>query len=311
VVRVLQKGDDGMKCFYHDDLDGRCAAFWVHQNAGVHVEPDGQTRIEFLPINYKDPFPMGSIQYGEQVWIVDYSIQPDEMRTLLSITDDVTWIDHHKTAIEKYADFDLAIRGVRHDGIAACVLTFVYLHHMTARGNGDISPFDKSMLSSKPVVPMFTLYIGDRDVWEWKYGEETRNFYAGFMLEDTTPQSDMWGKAIQADPDTSNWQEIGSKVEAAKRRTDAEFLATFGFETEFEGHKAIACNQGRTSSDLFASVKGKYSLMIPFVFDGTQYTVSLYSTEIDVSEIAKKYGGGGHLKAAGFQCLTLPFAAIS
>ena len=28
---------------------------------------------------------------------------------------------------------------------------------------------------------------------------------------------------------------------------------------------------------------------------------------IDCSEIAKKYGGGGHKQAAGFQCKELPF----
>jgi nanoRNase/pAp phosphatase (c-di-AMP/oligoRNAs hydrolase) len=46
---------------------------------------------------------------------------------------------------------------------------------------------------------------------------------------------------------------------------------------------------------------------MPFVFDGEQYTVSLYSKTVDVSEIAKKYGGGGHKGAAGFQCKKLPF----
>ncbi|MDO5845105.1 MAG: DHHA1 domain-containing protein, partial [Methanocorpusculum sp.] len=52
----------------------------------------------------------------------------------------------------------------------------------------------------------------------------------------------------------------------------------------------------------------KYEIFIPFVFDGEQYTVSLYSTTVDVSEIAKSFGGGGHKGASGFQCAELPFA---
>jgi nanoRNase/pAp phosphatase (c-di-AMP/oligoRNAs hydrolase) len=32
-----------------------------------------------------------------------------------------------------------------------------------------------------------------------------------------------------------------------------------------------------------------------------QTIVTLYSNQVDVSEIARKYGGGGHRGAAGFQ----------
>jgi nanoRNase/pAp phosphatase (c-di-AMP/oligoRNAs hydrolase) len=63
------------------------------------------------------------------------------------------------------------------------------------------------------------------------------------------------------------------------------------------------------SSQIFDTVKEDYDIMIPFCFDGKQWTVSMYTKnkEIDVSIIAKKYGGGGHKNAAGFQCKELPF----
>ena len=67
------------------------------------------------------------------------------MRKLLQITEDVTWIDHHKTAIEKYDGFDYDIRGLRYDGIAACMLTYCYLNHMTYCGIGIVNPFNISM----------------------------------------------------------------------------------------------------------------------------------------------------------------------
>jgi len=50
-----------------------------------------------------------------------------------------------------------------------------------------------------------------------------------------------------------------------------------------------------------------YDIWIACVFDGSVWIVSLYSLEADVSVIAKKYGGGGHKKAAGFKCRDLPF----
>jgi nanoRNase/pAp phosphatase (c-di-AMP/oligoRNAs hydrolase) len=47
---------------------------------------------------------------------------------------------------------------------------------------------------------------------------------------------------------------------------------------------------------------------MPFYFAKNKWVVSLYTTkDIDVSEIAKKYGGGGHKQAAGFTCDKLPW----
>jgi oligoribonuclease NrnB/cAMP/cGMP phosphodiesterase (DHH superfamily) len=90
-----------MKCFYHADADGKCAGFWVALNVGIN---DNYVP-EMHEINYNIPFPMNLILPNEQVYIVDFSISPEEMTRLLAITKDVTWIDHHKTAIEKYKDF--------------------------------------------------------------------------------------------------------------------------------------------------------------------------------------------------------------
>ena len=52
--------------------------------------------------------------------------------------------------------------------------------------------------------------------------------------------------------------------------------------------------------------------MLSFIWRKGQWTVSLYSTksDIDVSIIAKNYGGGGHKGASGFQCKELPFKLI-
>ena len=65
-----------MKCFYHVDDDGKCAAFLVYLSAGVY---DGY-ESEFIPINYGMEFSFDKINPNEQVYIVDYSIMRDEMR---------------------------------------------------------------------------------------------------------------------------------------------------------------------------------------------------------------------------------------
>ena len=163
-----------MKCFYHNDADGKCAGFWVHYSA--RIAPNNET-IDFIEMSYEKPFPMDTILPDEQIYIVDYSIMPDEMRELLKITQDVTWIDHHKTAIERYKDFEHDIRGIRYDGIAGCMLTYCYLNHMTNGGRGEVHPFDVKMTED---APLFTKLIADWDVWKFDFGDTTRYFITAF-----------------------------------------------------------------------------------------------------------------------------------
>ena len=304
-----------MKCFYHNDADGKCAGFWVAHSA---VMENLETPIEFVEMSYEKSFPMDTIKPNERVYIVDYSISPDEMRKLLQITEDITWIDHHKTAIEKYDGFDYDIRGLRYDGIAACMLTYCYLNHMTYCGIGIINPFNISMTK---YAPAFTKLIADWDVWKFDYGESTQKFITAFDCYDFRPDSKEWerffvdGKAIGP---VVGWLYNGEgedemTVEGAamiKYRDGwaKSYLERFGFETEFEGLKCFAVNLGNCNSEYFKSLpEGKYDAFMPFVFNGEKWTVSMYSTTHDISDICKKHGGGGHAKAAGFTCIELPF----
>src|SRR3989304_2254605 len=105
-----------MKIFYHNDMDGRCAAFWVNHTA--------QYVADYIEMDYSKPFPIETIVKNEKVWILDYSIDPLVMSKLLEITENVIWIDHHITAIDNYKDFNVSVGGMRKNGIAACALTY-------------------------------------------------------------------------------------------------------------------------------------------------------------------------------------------
>lgn len=112
-----------MKVFYHSDNDGKCAGYWVKT---LNKLTDNFTD-EYIKINYGIEFPFDSIGKNEIVYIVDYSISPEEMDKLLEITSNVIWIDHHKSAIEKYKNYDKDVKGLRYEGIAGCMLTYCYL----------------------------------------------------------------------------------------------------------------------------------------------------------------------------------------
>jgi oligoribonuclease NrnB/cAMP/cGMP phosphodiesterase (DHH superfamily) len=282
-----------MKCFYHDDMDGKCAGAIVHKFYKVdrdYTKEMGE-ECEFLRINYKDEFPFDDIKPGETIVIVDFSLQKEgEFQKLLAITENVIWIDHHKTAIEKHGD--LNVRGIRRDGTAGCELTWEFFYPNIA-------------------VPPVVKLLGDYDVWAFKYGEDTNKLQTGIRLYKTSPTSEEWLRWL--DPKYHPAKELEKGQISLKYRDNyyAGLVKSWSFFTEFEGHKVIACNAGSVSSQLFDSVSEDYDIMMPFVFDGKQWTVSLYTKkDIDVSEIAKKYGGGGHKKAAGFQCKELPFRKV-
>jgi oligoribonuclease NrnB/cAMP/cGMP phosphodiesterase (DHH superfamily) len=283
-----------MKCFYHDDMDGKCAGAIVYKFYKLDRDFTDETgeKCEFLRINYKDHFPFDRILPGETIVIVDFSLQKaGDFERLLEITDNVTWIDHHKTAIEMHGDLDL--RGIRQDGVSGCELTWKFFY------------------PSLP-TPRVVLLLGDYDVWAFKYGEETNRLQTGIRLYRTSPESIMWTRWLN--PLYTPIDELRDGQISLDYRNNyyAGLIKAWSFFTDFEGYKAVACNAGSVSSQLFDSVTEDYDLMMPFCFDGKQWTVSIYTKkDIDCSALAKKYGGGGHKQAAGFQCKELPFSKLT
>jgi len=104
---------------------------------------------------------------------------------------------------------------------------------------------------------------------------------------------------------------LGERVLRKTAQRHAALVAAWGFAVNFEGLCGIALNRNQIGSDAFASVAADYDLLLPFVFDGSQYTVSIYRggqrPDFDCSKLAEKFGGGGHPGASGFQCAELPW----
>lgn len=289
-----------MKCFYHVDFDGKCSAFWVHQLAPKLDDYDE----EYIMINYGMEFPFEKIKKDEQIFIVDYSIMPEEMEELLKITNNVTWIDHHISAIKRYDGFPHQIPGLRYDGIAGCMLTYCYFKHMLVHITEENSlvcvPFKEDMCYDAPI---FTKYVADYDVWKFKYGEKTKAFEIGLTLEDTDPTDadNIWNKLYNNEIGTVDIIANGKNLLKYRDNWSKEYCEAVGFETEFEGYKCFAINMAMAGSDNFTSVdQDKYDMFIGFSFNGKRWTYGLRSTKVNCSEIAMKYGGGGHPGAAGF-----------
>src|SRR6478609_317088 len=86
-----------------------------------------------------------------------------------------------------------------------------------------------------------------------------------------------------------------------------EIVSKRAFDLDFNGFKFCAINQGEVNSEIVKSVARKdHDGILAFKYDDGKWRVSMYQNEksdrkIDLSVIARSYGGGGHAGACGFE----------
>jgi len=269
--------------YYHrQDLDGMCSGEIVRRH---HPE------AKLVGVNYNEPFDNSIISKGDTVYVVDFSFTYEEM-LWLNNNCELTWIDHHRSAMENLND--LNFRGLRRIGTAACLLCWEYLY------------------PNRP-IPYFVKLLSDYDVWNHKNPDVLAFQYGIRLHENTRPGSSIWTDYFN---DSSDWALEKTAVQKTiangqlileyETAQNAKYAASMAYEAEFESYRAIVINKPFSNSKIFDSVydSDKHDIMIIFGCKepGTPYKYSLYCNkpEIDVSKLAVKYGGGGHKGAAGF-----------
>jgi len=265
-------------CLYHGDADGEASAAIVRHKLGPEVY--------LHRISYGDPTPWPLINDADQVVIVDFSLPPQEMLETADRTQ-LTWIDHHQSAIQEMEEISSAWQGIRDTSEAACVLTWKYY------------------FPDQP-VPRAVILIGDRDIWRWEE-PETGAFNEGLFHRDSRPEhDDLWKPLLENDQDLLHEiiQEgeilYHARLEKIKRQVDA-----YGYEVQFEGFRSLAINV-RGNGDLGSRIRELgyeigYCYVDVLQEEGLMTKVTLFSDQIDVSKLAQKFGGGGHPGASGFQ----------
>jgi uncharacterized protein len=106
--------------------------------------------------------------------------------------------------------------------------------------------------------------------------------------------------------------ERGHAIMRAKDK-DTRELSENKFKLNIAGHEVWAVNVPYTFSSDMGHLLGKGEpFAATYYFDGKDYIFSLRSDDngLDVSEIAKKFGGGGHKHAAGFKVQSMGFIQL-
>ena len=290
-------------CVYHNaDLDGYASgAIWktAHENE----------LIEMVGLNYGQDVPW-ELLAGNDVTLLDFCIQPfSDFVRLLQMAHSVTWIDHHKSAIETWDQNKNELP----NGCCSVITSLDVL-----KGACELA---WEFYCPHKAIPRGVFLLGEYDCWR-HCDPDAMPYQMGMRLHDMDPVGDeamgRWGRVFAlSDPALSlskpfrfhiETMQAGKTILAYQSQQNAKLAKAIWFPVEFDGKRWMAVNQGGINSQFWDAVwDASFDGKLGFVRSRKHWTVSLYSETVDCSEIAKRYGGGGHPGAAGYQCQNLPF----
>jgi nanoRNase/pAp phosphatase (c-di-AMP/oligoRNAs hydrolase) len=141
-------------------------------------------------------------------------------------------------------------------------------------------------------------YTADRDLWRWAL-PDSREVNAA--LRSYPLDFEVWDR-LWAEESPESLKRDGAAILRAEEVTIQVHIDR-AREIDFDGYKVLSVN----ATSLFSEIAGRLSAGRPFGMcwferDGVrQYSLRSRDDGVDVSEIAKAHGGGGHAKAAGFE----------
>ena len=321
-------------CIYHSiDLDGWMSAaivkHWFIENNKEHyifdvnqmkpIKDTGEVKskniLDFIGYNYGQPIP--DLSEYDKVIMCDISFPKNHMESLqYKLGNNFIWIDHHISAINdnkifiKDTDEEVILyKGLRDTNFAACELTWKHFFP------GELMPEIVRLLGR---YDCFGHKNTDEEtkVLEFQYGarqcicnyEEAYNYllkslegviqydYIGqYTIEDIIHKK---GVSIYQYLCTEAKQSYknGFEINLVEEITDH-------IGKNIVSRKFICINKERFNPINFGIDyhKDGYDGCACFHFNGTHWCFSLYNDngKVDCSQIAKRYGGGGHKGAAG------------
>lgn len=224
----------------------------------------------------------------------------------------LVWIDHHKSSIESHPG---NILGYRIDGVAACRLAWQWFRTGQNKRTNRIQLPDKEEYTGRDIEePLAVRLAGEYDVWD-KRDPDADVFQYGLRCQDGDFD---WNELLcmHGTPYVDDLLKGGKWAQAYAQKMDADLVKYKSYRLKWDGLDFLVLNTGRFNSLTFSALdvpETGHDALMGYMFNGKVWTVSLYHakhrTDLDLSEIAKKYGGGGHRGACGFTCKTLPWMA--
>lgn len=303
---------------YHDaDFDGKLSnevcRYWLNR---LHPEAN----IHSYGWDYGRKVPRTEMMFSDNAWglydsiyIVDLSV--DELMSRPELRDKIVWIDHHKSAIEKWDTYfhgSEQFTGYRIDGVAACRLCWQWFYTMDLKGDAPLAC--KEAFTYRTVSePELIRLAGEYDVWDHRDPDAKALQFGLRALDDaglSTAAEVAFANGHDAVILLQSYIVNGRAIKSYCDRNNDEYSAAYSQTINWEGLTFCALNIGqRGNSDLLrGGIKPEHDALFAWRWTGNVVLVSLYHApgkeHHDLSKIAVKYGGGGHRGACGFR-LTL------
>lgn len=261
---------------YHSHCaDGFMSAFIIWKYASL--QNSALKDAEYFSAKYGDAPPTDL--NDRRIFIVDFSYPREILLEMHARSRSLVVLDHHKTAQAALEGLGFCKFNMEKCGAQ---LTAEYFNLI-----GDPQFKAQNLLG----------YIQDRDLWQWQLpkSRQVSAAIASFPF-----RFDAWEELI----DISIFDLIkdGEAIERYQQRLIDSVTSKPQIVT-FEGHEVPIVNTGNLISEVGERLAQSYPFaMMWFQTEGRRiYSLrsNVHHGE-DVSEIAKKYGGGGHKNAAGF-----------
>ncbi|PLP87394.1 phosphohydrolase [Pseudomonas sp. FFUP_PS_473] len=271
-------------CIYHGNCaDGFGAAWAVRRSLGAE-------NVEFLAGHYGMSSPDVT---GRIVIIVDFSFPLETLKSMALEARAVLVLDHHKTAAEALADLEPA--PLHYYAWADNLPKLSAVFDMNRSGAGltwdFFFPYNQR--------PALINHIEDRDLWRFKL-EGTREIQANLF---SYPYDfEVWD-GLMKQPIRAAIS-AGTAIERKHHKDVVELVASSKRRMLIAGHDVPVANLPYIHSSDAGHLMAQGEKFAACYQDSTDHRYfSLRSSDegMDVGEIAKQYGGGGHRNAAGFK----------
>jgi oligoribonuclease NrnB/cAMP/cGMP phosphodiesterase (DHH superfamily) len=270
---------------HKDCFDGLVSAFIAH-NALIEEHPD----LRIVPMYYSTPATVPEYTPGETIYILDFSYSGHLLVEHFKDAGKVVVIDHHHDVIVEILDYF-----AEHELPANVELIFD-----TARSGAGLT-WDYFNAGKTP--PKWVMHAQDYDLYQFK-DPGTRAFMQSFGLIEQTIE----GVAEFIKQDYLSILSNGQVLIRKQQAMVAHHLKSDMTIIEWEGYTIPCLNVPRyITSAVGEALSGDYPFAMMYFDrgDGVRH-FSLRSKKggVDVSALAKRYGGKGHPSAAGFDVKT-------
>lgn len=249
---------------------------------------------EYHAAKYGDPLPDVT---DRCVYMVDFSCKRPVMLELASKAKWISVIDHHKTAEAELVDLP----------------DNVHVHFDMTRSGAALAW--RFVFPGKP-IPELVKFVEDRDLWKFQYEESKAISEYIFSYDYTFENWNRLHESLEDHDFVQNTVLPSAEAILRKHNKDVNELKALKHRIVINAHEVWAANVPYIcASDLAGQLSEGEPFAATYFYDPSQdkYTFSLRSrgeSGLDVSEIAKKFGGGGHKNAAGFSATQIAFAEM-